>query len=65
VRALLGRLGVKKVKLVCHSLGGQVCAALSIENPGLVDSLTLIDSAGTYDSRFYAQATLRRVARFN
>ena len=45
--------------LVCHSLGGQVCLALSLDHPKLVKSLTLIDAAGTYNQEEFIQRMTR------
>jgi pimeloyl-ACP methyl ester carboxylesterase len=46
LHAFLGRLGLDKVQLVGHSMGGIVAIAASAERPERVDRLVLIDSAG-------------------
>jgi pimeloyl-ACP methyl ester carboxylesterase len=50
---------VPRFHFVCHSLGGQVCIALSLDAPALMGSMTLIDAAGAYDQREF----LERVSR--
>jgi pimeloyl-ACP methyl ester carboxylesterase len=65
IRALLDRLEVNRIRLVCHSMGGQICIALTLEDAARVESLTLIDAAGTYDPRTYAQGTLKRRVGLN
>lgn len=50
-------LGVQKVNLVCHSLGGQVCIDYALGNPGQIQLLTLVSPAGTFDkSAFVSHA---------
>ena len=46
VEGALGALGVERVHLVGHSMGGAVAASLALRRPELVSSLTLIASAG-------------------
>ena len=46
VEGALGVLGVERVHLVGHSMGGATAVSLALRRPGLVASLTLIASAG-------------------
>jgi pyruvate dehydrogenase E2 component (dihydrolipoamide acetyltransferase) len=46
VEAFLGELGIERVHLVGHSMGGGVAAALATRRPDRVATLTLIASAG-------------------
>jgi pyruvate dehydrogenase E2 component (dihydrolipoamide acetyltransferase) len=46
VRDLLGVLGVERAHLIGHSLGGAIALSLSLDQPRLVQSLTLIAPAG-------------------
>jgi pyruvate dehydrogenase E2 component (dihydrolipoyllysine-residue acetyltransferase) len=46
VREFLDGQGVERAHLVGHSMGGLVAAALALEAPGRVASLTLVDPAG-------------------
>jgi len=49
VRALLEGVGLERVTLVGHSLGGVVCARVAASWPDLVDSLVLVAPAGLRD----------------
>jgi pimeloyl-ACP methyl ester carboxylesterase len=44
-RALLGELGVDRVHVVGHSLGGVIGVQLALENPEMVHSLALLEPA--------------------
>jgi pimeloyl-ACP methyl ester carboxylesterase len=44
-RALLGELGVDRVHVVGHSLGGVIGVQLALENPDMVHSLALLEPA--------------------
>ena len=46
--AFTRRLGLERVHLVCHSLGGQICLGAALHDPEWLGSLTLIDAAGIY-----------------
>ena len=46
LRGFLDSQGVERAHLAGHSMGGLVAAALALEDPGRVLSLTLVDSAG-------------------
>jgi len=59
------RLGHERVRPVCHSLGGHICVALTLEYPSLVHSLVLIDSAGTYDKVRFVKGIAQGFARLN
>jgi pimeloyl-ACP methyl ester carboxylesterase len=61
----LAALTLPEVHLVCHSLGGQICMALALEDAAVVRSLTLIDAAGAYDASPFLQAFTRQSARIN
>lgn len=62
---LIRRMDFRKVDLVCHSLGGQVCMAFGLEHPANVSSLTLIDAAGSYDQGEFAQRMAKRFGKVN
>ncbi len=61
----LAIVGATPAHLICHSLGGQVCIAFALEHPSLVASLTLIDTAGTYERTEWARWEVKRAARMN
>ncbi|MGB0093339.1 MAG: acetoin dehydrogenase dihydrolipoyllysine-residue acetyltransferase subunit [Solirubrobacteraceae bacterium] len=46
LRGFLDSQGIERAHLAGHSMGGLVAAALALEDPGRVLSLTLVDSAG-------------------
>jgi pimeloyl-ACP methyl ester carboxylesterase len=46
VRALLGEVGLERVNLIGHSLGGAVCARFAALWPDMVDRLVLVAPAG-------------------
>jgi pyruvate dehydrogenase E2 component (dihydrolipoamide acetyltransferase) len=46
VHAFLGQIGVDRVHVVGHSMGGAVGIRLAIDHPGRVASLALVNSAG-------------------
>lgn len=48
VADLLDGLGLKKVHLLGHSLGGLIAAAFSARHPEMLSSVTLSDAAGGY-----------------
>jgi pimeloyl-ACP methyl ester carboxylesterase len=49
VRAVLEGIGLERVNLIGHSLGGLVCARVAASWPDLVDSLVLVAPAGLRD----------------
>jgi pyruvate dehydrogenase E2 component (dihydrolipoamide acetyltransferase) len=63
--AFITRVRLPGVHLVCHSLGGQVCLALTLGHPDLVHSLTLISPAGVYRTATYLRGAVRRFGRVN
>lgn len=65
IRQFVRRLGHQQVRPVCHSLGGHICVALTLAYPRLVQSLVLIDSAGTYDKRKFVQSIAKGFAKMN
>jgi pimeloyl-ACP methyl ester carboxylesterase len=60
VREFLDHLGVERAHLVGHSHGGRVSIVLAAEEPGRVDRLLLVDSAGLRPKRTWRYR--RRVA---
>ncbi len=62
---LIYRMSKKKIDLVCHSLGGQICLAYSLEYPAEVRSLTLIDAAGSYEHGEFAERMAKQYGRVN
>jgi pyruvate dehydrogenase E2 component (dihydrolipoamide acetyltransferase) len=66
VAAFLEEIGVERVHVVGHSLGGAIGARLALDHPGRVASLALLNSAGLGTeinadyTRGFATATSRR-----
>jgi pimeloyl-ACP methyl ester carboxylesterase len=50
LREFLDRLESGPVHLVCHSLGGHVCIGAALTQPRYIETMTLIDTAGTFDT---------------
>lgn len=46
VKALLDRLGIRRITVVGHSMGGMVAAALAIDSPDRVHRAVLVNPAG-------------------
>jgi pimeloyl-ACP methyl ester carboxylesterase len=61
----IDRVHLAKVHLVCHSLGGQVCAALALGHRDLVRSLTLVSPAGVYRADAYLRGAVSHFGRVN
>jgi pimeloyl-ACP methyl ester carboxylesterase len=49
IRELLGELGLERVTLIGHSLGGAVCLRVAASSPSLVKNLVLVAPAGVLD----------------
>jgi pimeloyl-ACP methyl ester carboxylesterase len=58
VRAVTAQLGLDRVHLVGHSLGGAVCARVAARWPALVDRLVLAAPAGLLERRHPLQYVL-------
>jgi pyruvate dehydrogenase E2 component (dihydrolipoamide acetyltransferase) len=65
VRGFLDALGLERVHLAGHSMGGLVAGALAAESPERVLSLTLIDTAGLGEEidREYVEGFVAAVSR--
>ena len=62
LRQFAAAVGVTRFRFICHSLGGQVCLGLALDAPSLVESLVLIDAAGSYDRKEYLERLSRGTA---
>lgn len=58
IKKFISELNSKKIILVCHSMGGQVCIDYALENPDQIQLLTLISPAGVYQKSEYVNHTL-------
>jgi pimeloyl-ACP methyl ester carboxylesterase len=58
-------LGVPKVNLVCHSMGGQVCIDFALANPNQIQLLTLISPAGVYERSAFVNESVNHFAGIN
>jgi pimeloyl-ACP methyl ester carboxylesterase len=52
VAAVLDQLGVDRVTVIGHSMGGEVATALAERNPARIERMILIDSPPTADTTF-------------
>jgi pimeloyl-ACP methyl ester carboxylesterase len=58
IRAILEEVGLERVNLIGHSLGGVVCARVAALWPDLVESLVLVAPAGLLDRQRPSQYAL-------
>lgn len=65
LRDFILMLGVPKVNLVCHSMGGQVCIDYALDNPSQIQLLTLISPAGIFDRSEFVSSISSQFARVN
>lgn len=64
--AFIDALGVERVHLAGHSMGGHIAGVFAAEYPGRIASLALIDSAGVpYEENAFARRTLAGEMPFN
>ena len=63
VRGLLAQLGVNHAHVVGNSLGGALAINLALKSPEMVDSLVLVDTAGTHSFPFILRWAFRRWPR--
>ncbi len=61
----LDATGIERAHLVCHSLGGQVCIAFALDFARRVETLTVLDAAGTYAQEEFIQRMAKQGGRFN
>jgi pimeloyl-ACP methyl ester carboxylesterase len=62
IRALVEQIGLERVNLIGHSLGGVVCARVAASWPDLVESLVLVAPAGLLDRQRPSQYALPMAA---
>ena len=65
LREFVARTDAGPVHLVCHSLGGHVCLGAALTSPSYVASLTLIDTAGIFDTAEFPVDITKRKAGVN
>jgi pimeloyl-ACP methyl ester carboxylesterase len=65
LQEFIALLGVPKVNLVCHSMGGQVCIDYALKNPGQIQLLTLISPAGVYEKSPFVNGATNHFAGIN
>jgi pimeloyl-ACP methyl ester carboxylesterase len=58
IRALLGEVGLERVSLIGHSLGGVVCARMAALWPEMVERLILVAPAGLLERQRTSQYAL-------
>lgn len=65
LREFVARTDAGPVHLVCHSLGGHVCLGAALTAPSYLASLTLIDTAGIFDTSEFPGNIAKRKAGVN
>ena len=61
VSAILDQLGINRVTVIGHSMGGEVATALAEIEPGRIERMILIDRAGArFCSRLRCSGKIRR-----
>jgi pimeloyl-ACP methyl ester carboxylesterase len=65
LRELLDRIAPGPVHLVCHSLGGHVCIGAALTQPRYIATLTLIDTAGTFDTAAFVKQIAKQKGGVN
>ena len=65
LREFIQQIGVERVHLVCHSLGGHVCIGAALGEPRYIATLTLIDTAGIYEQTDFIKTIAKRTAKLN
>ena len=63
LQRLLPSLGIERVSLVGHSLGGWIAASFALQFPALVDKLVLVDAAGLWGNTIALPIDLRLSTR--
>ncbi len=61
VRGLLSMLGIERTTIVGNSLGGFISLHITLEHPEIVESLVLVDTAGTHSFPAPARWALKRL----
>jgi len=61
IRGLLAHLGVEKACIIGNSLGGLITLHITLNHPDMVESIVLVDSAGTHGFPELLKVGLRRL----
>jgi pimeloyl-ACP methyl ester carboxylesterase len=65
LREFLDRMESGPVHLVCHSLGGHVCIGAALTDPRYVETMTLIDTAGIYETAGFVKQIAKNKGGLN
>jgi pimeloyl-ACP methyl ester carboxylesterase len=65
LRQFLDRIEAGPVHLVCHSLGGHVCIGAALTQPRYIATMTLIDTAGTFDTAEFVKQVAKQKGGVN
>jgi pimeloyl-ACP methyl ester carboxylesterase len=65
LREFLDRVDAPKVHLVCHSLGGHVCIGAALTEPRYLETMTLIDTAGIFESADFVKQIAKQKSGVN
>jgi pimeloyl-ACP methyl ester carboxylesterase len=65
LREFLDHIESGPVHLVCHSLGGHVCLGAALTQPRYIETMTLIDTAGTFDTADFVKQIAKQKGGVN
>ena len=65
LREFLDRVDAGPVHLVCHSLGGHVCIAAALTEPRYLETMTLIDTAGIFETAEFVKQIAKKKSGVN
>jgi pimeloyl-ACP methyl ester carboxylesterase len=65
LREFLDRIDAGSVHLVCHSLGGHVCIGAALTQARYIKTMTLIDTAGTFDTTDFIKQIAKQKSGVN
>ena len=65
LREFLDRVDAGAVHLICHSLGGHVCIGAALTDPRYLETMTLIDTAGIFETADFVRQIAKQKGGVN